>query len=116
MEYDFVKPSYKEIFWFDALDKQTDKYFFISSYFESEYLELIPDFIFEIIDEDEEYLEFTRPNLSGVNSLEFFPKIPPSGIGVGSVINRLNSEIEMVAAIRSIREAISSKECLIQKP
>lgn len=38
-----------------------------------------------------------------------------SGIGVGSAINRLNNEIEMVAAIRSIREAISSTRSLTKK-
>ena len=41
--------------------------------------------------------------------------IGASGIGVGSVINRLNNEIEMVAAIRSIRESISSTKCFTEK-
>tara|TARA_Y100001968_G_C19423798_1_gene753236 strand:+ start:1316 stop:2095 length:780 start_codon:yes stop_codon:yes gene_type:complete len=38
-----------------------------------------------------------------------------SGVGVGSVVNRLTNEIEMIAVIRSIREAIDSSRCLTEK-
>jgi len=38
-----------------------------------------------------------------------------SGVGVGSVVNRLLNEIEMIAVIRSIREALDSERCLSDK-
>jgi hypothetical protein len=31
-----------------------------------------------------------------------------SGVGVGSVVNRLNDELAMVAVVRGLREALSS--------
>ena len=38
-----------------------------------------------------------------------------SGIGVGSVVNRLNSEIEMIAVIRSIREELTFSKSVSAK-
>tara|TARA_Y100001968_G_scaffold212345_1_gene195469 strand:- start:40110 stop:40889 length:780 start_codon:yes stop_codon:yes gene_type:complete len=38
-----------------------------------------------------------------------------SGVGVGSAINRLQTELEMLAVIRKLRESIISFNCLSQK-
>ena len=37
-----------------------------------------------------------------------------SGVGVGSVINRLNNELEMIAMVRNLRNAIDSLKKTLQ--
>ncbi len=38
-----------------------------------------------------------------------------SGVGVGSVINRLENELEMIAMVRTLREAMNSSKKIVQK-
>ena len=38
-----------------------------------------------------------------------------SGVGVGSAINRLNNDLEMIAMVRTLREAISSSKSFLPR-
>ena len=38
-----------------------------------------------------------------------------SGVGVGSAINQLSTEIEMIAVVRSLVEALSTAQVINQK-